>query len=312
MQVFWPWSSLRMSACTVPRTFESTHSRILSASSSVGSRPLSARNLSICWSSAVLKNIARITGAGPLMVIDTEVVGRTGRSPSTAPSCRRAWRWRRRSCRPCRRCPAAGPVAAVQRHRVEGRRQAVRRHALGDLLEARLVRKASPSPANMRVGSSFSRLKANTPAVYGKEPGTFSFMRKRRVSPSSSNFGSTTLRIFVPDSSRGSGRCALPCRGSSRRTRRRSRPLHVGPHLEQLLRARSSWPSFQVISSSKWSPLLAAALEQRLGRAQALPLAGKGRLLGECACGSRAPCRRCRRGSARARPARWRGRARTA
>jgi hypothetical protein len=24
MQVFWPWSSLRMSACTVPRTFSST------------------------------------------------------------------------------------------------------------------------------------------------------------------------------------------------------------------------------------------------------------------------------------------------
>ena len=23
MQVFWPWSSLRMSACTVPRTFAS-------------------------------------------------------------------------------------------------------------------------------------------------------------------------------------------------------------------------------------------------------------------------------------------------
>ncbi|MBV6475500.1 MAG: hypothetical protein MOGDAGHF_01036 [Rhodocyclaceae bacterium] len=66
-------------------------------------------------------------------------------------------------------------------------------------LKRRLVRKASPSPANMRVGSSFSRLKAKTPAVYGKEPGTFSFMRKRRVSPSSSNFGSTTLRILVPD-----------------------------------------------------------------------------------------------------------------
>ena len=31
----------------------------------------------------------------------------------------------------------------------------------------RLVRKASPSPANMRVGSSFSRLSGNTPAVKG-------------------------------------------------------------------------------------------------------------------------------------------------
>ncbi len=35
----------------------------------------------------------------------------------------------------------------------------------------RLVRNASPSPANMRVGSSFSRLNANTPAVNGKAPG---------------------------------------------------------------------------------------------------------------------------------------------
>jgi hypothetical protein len=41
MQVFWPWSSFRMSACTVPRTLASTHSRILAASVAVGSRPLS-------------------------------------------------------------------------------------------------------------------------------------------------------------------------------------------------------------------------------------------------------------------------------
>ena len=32
-------------------------------------------------------------------------------------------------------------------------------------LNRALVLKASPSPANMRVGSSFSRLKANVPAV---------------------------------------------------------------------------------------------------------------------------------------------------
>ena len=41
----------------------------------VGSRPFSARNASSCWSMAVLRNIARIVGAGPLIVIDTEVVG---------------------------------------------------------------------------------------------------------------------------------------------------------------------------------------------------------------------------------------------
>ena len=108
MQVFWPWSSLRMSACTVPRTFASTHARIFGASSSVGSRPLSARNLSSCWSIAVLRNIARIVGAGPLIVIDTDVRrARTGRSRRRAPSCRRASRSRRRSCRPCRRCRGA-------------------------------------------------------------------------------------------------------------------------------------------------------------------------------------------------------------
>ena len=32
-------------------------------------------NFSTCWSMAVLRNMARIIGAGPLMVIDTEVVG---------------------------------------------------------------------------------------------------------------------------------------------------------------------------------------------------------------------------------------------
>ena len=75
MQVFWPWSSLRMSACTVPRTVSSVHSLIFSASSSVGSRPLSWRNLVSCWSMAVFMNIARMVGAGPLMVIDTLLSG---------------------------------------------------------------------------------------------------------------------------------------------------------------------------------------------------------------------------------------------
>ncbi len=75
MQVFWPWSSFRMSACTVPRTLASVHSRIFCASSSVGSRPLSAWNFSSCWSMAAFMNIARIVGAGPLIVMLTEVAG---------------------------------------------------------------------------------------------------------------------------------------------------------------------------------------------------------------------------------------------
>ncbi len=81
MQVFWPWSSFRMSACTVPRTFSSTHARIFAASSSVGSRPLSARNLSRFWSIAVFMNIARIVGAGPLIVMLTEVFGAVRSKP---------------------------------------------------------------------------------------------------------------------------------------------------------------------------------------------------------------------------------------
>ena len=62
------------------------------------------------------------------------------------------------------------------------------------------VRNGSPSPANMRVGSSFSRLNANTPPVNGNEPGTFSSISHLSSSPWSSKRGSTTLRISVPDS----------------------------------------------------------------------------------------------------------------
>ena len=69
--MFCPWSSLRMSACTVPRTLRSARSRISTASAGDGSRPSAAN----CWSMAVLRNIARTAGAGPLMVIDTEVLG---------------------------------------------------------------------------------------------------------------------------------------------------------------------------------------------------------------------------------------------
>ncbi len=75
MQVFWPWSSFKMSACTVPRTVDKVQALIFWCSSAVGSRPFSRWNFSTCWSMAVFMNMARIIGAGPLMVIDTEVVG---------------------------------------------------------------------------------------------------------------------------------------------------------------------------------------------------------------------------------------------
>src|SRR6185503_11554674 len=63
-----------------------------------------------------------------------------------------------------------------------------------------LVRNGSPSPANMRVGSSFSRLNGNTPTVNGNAPNRFSRHRQRRISPASSNFGSATFGTLVPES----------------------------------------------------------------------------------------------------------------
>ena len=75
MQVFCPWSSFRISAWTVPRTFSKTQARIFSASVVLGARLFSALNTSSCWAMAVFRNIARIAGAGPLMVIETEVEG---------------------------------------------------------------------------------------------------------------------------------------------------------------------------------------------------------------------------------------------
>ena len=75
MQVFWPWSSFKMSACTVPRTVASVSALMPAYSSGVGSWPISSMKASTRWSMAVFKNMARIVGAGPLMVIDTDVVG---------------------------------------------------------------------------------------------------------------------------------------------------------------------------------------------------------------------------------------------
>ena len=82
MQVFCPWSSLRMSACTVPRTVASTRARTAAASCSLRSLPFSERTVVIPWSMAVLRKNARIAGAGPLIVIDTEVAGAIRSKPS--------------------------------------------------------------------------------------------------------------------------------------------------------------------------------------------------------------------------------------
>ncbi len=45
------------------------------ASGGASRRPDSMSFLRACWRAAALKNMARIIGAGPLMVIETEVVG---------------------------------------------------------------------------------------------------------------------------------------------------------------------------------------------------------------------------------------------
>ena len=80
-QVFCPWSSLRMSAWTVPRTLASAWARSSSASALEGSRPSRSRKASSCWSIAVLRKKARTVGAGPLIVIETLVVGETRSKP---------------------------------------------------------------------------------------------------------------------------------------------------------------------------------------------------------------------------------------
>ena len=67
-QVFWPWSSLRMSAWTVPRTVWSAYA---------GSTPLA-----VAWSITVLRKNASTVGAGPLIVMLTLVVGASRSKPS--------------------------------------------------------------------------------------------------------------------------------------------------------------------------------------------------------------------------------------
>ena len=63
-----------------------------------------------------------------------------------------------------------------------------------------LVLSAEPSPANIRTGSSSSRLKGKTPAVYGKAPGRFSDRIHLTRSPQSDAVGSATLGRSNPDS----------------------------------------------------------------------------------------------------------------
>ena len=81
-QVFWPWSSLRMSAWTVPRTVASAVARMRWRSASSGWWPCSAAHFSTSRSITVLRKKASTVGAGPLIVIETLVVGAVRSKPS--------------------------------------------------------------------------------------------------------------------------------------------------------------------------------------------------------------------------------------
>ena len=111
-------------------------------------------------------NIARMLGAGPLIVIDTEVAASHRSKPeySTFMSSSVAIDDAGVADLAVDVGPRIGslPYSVTESNAVD-RRLAGMPSATS--LKRRLVRKASPSPANIRVGSSFSRLKREVPAV---------------------------------------------------------------------------------------------------------------------------------------------------
>ena len=66
----------------MPRTVDKVNALILACSSALGSRWFLALNCATCWSIAVFMNMASSIGAGPLMVIETEVLGAQRSKPS--------------------------------------------------------------------------------------------------------------------------------------------------------------------------------------------------------------------------------------
>jgi hypothetical protein len=134
-----------------------------------------------------LKNIDRMIGAGPLMVSETEVVGahRSKPSNSTFMSSSVAIETPELPDLAVDVWPLIG-IAAVERDRIEGRRQALGGHPFGNLLE----------PPVGTEGIAFAGEHAGrilVLALEGKDPGgerernpgMFSFIRKRSTSPSS-------------------------------------------------------------------------------------------------------------------------------
>src|SRR6516164_9435415 len=148
-----------------------------------------------------------MVGAGPLIVIDTDVLGEVRSKPSYRAfmSSRVAIDTPEVPTLPYTSglSPGSRPYRVTESNAVDSR---VAGWPADSNLNRRLVRNGSPSPANIRAGSSPSRLNGNTPAVNGKWPGRFSSRRNRSRSPWSAYRGSATRGIVIPDSdSRVSG-----------------------------------------------------------------------------------------------------------
>src|SRR5579859_4416128 len=142
-----------------------------------------------------------MVGAGPLIVIDTDVVGDVRSNPSYRAfmSSRVAIDTPDVPTLPYTSglSPGSRPYSVTESNAVDSR---VAGFPADSSLNRRLVRNGSPSPANIRAGSSPSRLNGNTPAVNGKDPGRFSSRRKRSRSPWSAWRGRATRGTAVPDS----------------------------------------------------------------------------------------------------------------
>src|ERR1700730_5973615 len=121
-----------------------------------------------------------MVGAGPLIVIDTDVWGDVRSNPSYSAfmSSSVAIETPEVPTLPYTSglSPGSRPYSVTESNAVDSR---VASRPADSSLNRRLVRNGSPSPANIRAGSSPERLNGNTPAVKGKEPGRGSPRRKR-------------------------------------------------------------------------------------------------------------------------------------
>ncbi len=176
----------------------------------------------------------------------------------------------------------------------------------------RLVRKASPSPANIRAGSSPSRLKGNTPAVKGKWPGRCSERSQRTSSPWSVTRGRATRGMRVPDRevrhSAGTPSAWSP-RAPSGSPEASSSTVRVGrsaSHSSSSRRPSGSRPASIRVGSSARSPVSTPCWRPR--STDGGHLLGPAGLRGQpCRWwrGSRGRSRRSRPGSAAGGRARW-------